>query len=386
MDNTEMTLLLNAPAKLQLRLNDFSSDEMEQLFLILMKSEDTTVLNKEYDLMRAVAKRLTQEQLVNLAVKYGETQDLFCVYALQQINDLNILRELTEDPGVGEFARSTAGKRLRGETVQLELDYDDGNHGWQIQVHDDWVYYHAFYGFEKGIKAPLYKCRLDGSEKTKLIGSIAFYQIYKGWIYFSDDIECGKHGKGINKIQIDGSNIIKLCDDNNIGFIIADDWIYYNNQSQGVVPQLCKIRTDGAKQICISKEYVDYFNIDSGWIYYYSRFDENDREGFYKIRIDMTEKTKLHVSHTEFTKKEKWELPYISAGWVYDVDNAFGIARCGKLYRVRTDGTEKTLVCNDDGFSHCICGIWIYYVKSGYYGTLCRIRKDGTGREELCRY
>jgi len=420
MKNTDMTLLLNNPAKLQLRLDDFSDAETEQLFLALMKSEDATVLNKEYDLMRAVTKRLTQEQLVNLAVKYGETQNLFCVYALQQIDDLDILRELAQDPCVGEYARSTVGKRLRGETVELELEYDDGSHGWQIQVYNEWIYYYEYSGSGIGGN-PLYKCRTDGTDKAVVISSIAYFQICGDWIYFTNDIGHGMYsrhtmfgkddvrGKGIFKFHADNNEIIKLCDDENSGFTIADDWIYYCNHSRPIVAQLCKIRTDGTGQTCLLKDYVTNFTVDSGWIYYESKFHEaiyNEVEdGLYRIRLDMTEKTKLTIYegivhgdwvyrkyykfrvNGEFQtglSKEQTQFMYISAGWIYYIDNPQGLRVSGRLFRMRTDGTDITPVCNDYGNFYCICGIWIYYKISGTDGTLCRVRKDGTGREILC--
>ena len=53
-----------------------------------------------------------------------------------------------------------------------------------------------------------------------------------------------------------------------------------------------------------------------------------------------------------------------------------------KLYKIRTDGTERTLLSDDDSQSINVVGDWIYYgceSDDGYY--IYKIRTDGTERQ-----
>jgi hypothetical protein len=116
------------------------------------------------------------------------------------------------------------------------------------------------------------------------------------------------------------------------------------------------------------------------WIYYLD-------SGLYKIRTDGTERTKLTDNCADMT---------LSGDWIYYTNyvpvtnpNVFTpkSSEQGNLYKIRTDGTGKTKLNSDDCRSINVAGDWIYYANyddgSNVYLKLYKIRTDGTGRTKV---
>lgn len=73
----------------------------------------------------------------------------------------------------------------------------------------------------------------------------------------------------------------------------------------------------------------------------------------------------------------------ISNGWIYYCNRN---DQC--LHRVRTNGTKKQKICSDWAYDMNVVGEWIYYkaqvmTEASAYDMPCRIKIDGTEREEL---
>ena len=111
-----------------------------------------------------------------------------------------------------------------------------------------------------------------------------------------------------------------------------------------------------------------------GWIYYSNRDGGPDSYKPYKIRTDGTGKTKLCNDAAEYLN--------VVGDWVYYSQGA----EQGKLYKIRTDGTGRTKLSDDDSDFVSVVDGWIYYIKSVTHeprGEIYKIRTDGTGRTKL---
>jgi hypothetical protein len=115
--------------------------------------------------------------------------------------------------------------------------------------------------------------------------------------------------------------------------------------------------------------------IQDDWIFYVNltennRLMGNYRFSLYKMRTDGTEKTVLDEGLWGYNT-------YINVigDWIYYY--VFGIyPNSGQLYRIRTDGTEKTTVADSMwGNKFIVIGDWIYFDRGIYK---YRIRTDGT--------
>lgn len=79
------------------------------------------------------------------------------------------------------------------------------------------------------------------------------------------------------------------------------------------------------------------------WIYYHSHADEDK---LHKIKVDGTEKSK--VSDEEFSQYIFDGQLILDDGWIYYIEhNPEKQIFVGKLYKMRTDGSEKQLVIDN---------------------------------------
>jgi uncharacterized protein YchJ len=297
---------------------------------------------------------------------------------------------------------------------------------------DDWIYYvNDTDGYS------IYKIRTDGSGRTKLnddnsryinvVGQWIYYVSYEGqgFIEPSNDypmpvsgIPDNSRSYNIYRMRIDGSNREKLNSDNSRFLKVIEDWIYYNNQSDG--GSLCRIRTDGSDRSKLNSGESLYINIDGDWIYYMKwgescdifriRPDGSDEnlvmaqtwtaddgyrvnvvpwflqvEGNWLYFTEMSSGRWIMRVSTDLNHGERFddssESYYLNLheNWVYYISREDG----GMIYRSRSDGSGKTPINTDKSWMINLVGEWIYYSNRDDNDKLYRIRSDGSGREEV---
>lgn len=202
----------------------------------------------------------------------------------------------------------------------------------QISQSGGWIYY--------VYEGNLYKRKTDWTERTK-ISDDKFYSIYifDGWIYYTDSVNVSN----LYKMKTDGSGQVKISDDNIRSFVISGDWIFYTTKKS--ISEINELKKDSK----------DFSEIDGV---------------LFKIKTDGSEKMKLADADFEFG------APKVLGDWIYYSDS-------GNLLKIRTDGTEQTIVAGDAGIE-CVSGDWLYYLlrspaKQGLEQiAICRIKADGT--------
>jgi len=107
------------------------------------------------------------------------------------------------------------------------------------------------------------------------------------------------------------------------------------------------------------------------WIFYSHDSDYNDLGYIYKIRTDGTERTQLN--------NEQSSNINVVGDWIYYSNNVDG----GYIYKIRTDGTERTKLNSDTSYYINVVGDWIYYSNGSSGGGFCKIRTDGSERTQL---
>ncbi len=191
------------------------------------------------------------------------------------------------------------------------------------------------------------------------------------WVYYTNLKDGGK----LYKMRTDGTEITKLNDDASIEINVVGDWIYYLNDSDY---QLCKMRTDGTEKTKLNDDVACNINVVGDWIYYLNnsynaRFSHEFLPPFgfkiFKMRTDGTERTKLSDDKSSYMN--------IEGGWIYYSNSSDE----GKLYKMRTDGTERTKLNDHNSCCINIAGDWIYYLNSREDYQLYKMRTDGTERQ-----
>jgi hypothetical protein len=152
-----------------------------------------------------------------------------------------------------------------------------------IKKVDDWIYF-CLEGEIYTIN--LYRVNVNGT-KMKLLAEYCFdIHIINNHIFYGtwgNSDSCG-----IYRVNVDGSDKIRICDDEICDFKIVDDWIFYGNQSDDSA--IYKIKIDGSEKTKVNSEISQYIIVCGDWIYYQNVTDDFKP---YKIRLDGSERTKI---------------------------------------------------------------------------------------------
>ncbi len=161
-----------------------------------------------------------------------------------------------------------------------------------------------------------------------------------------------------NSIDANQGNIV------NFGFVAQQgDWIFFNKQHGDNVSLWKKNIHNKKDQIKIVDDPCWFLNVVDDWIYY-SNADDNHR--LYKIRTDGTQRTQLSEDEAVFIN--------VVDGWIY-----YTYIEQHGIYKIRTDGTQRTHISEDDANFMNVVDNWIYY--SDYStGNIYKISTDGTQR------
>jgi hypothetical protein len=183
---------------------------------------------------------------------------------------------------------------------------------------------------------------------------------------------CGGAANAQTK-QADALNVA-----NNGQLAVQDGWIYMNPESKSFEPGLLvKRKMDGSEEVKLSDDNAAYLNIEGDWLYFTIPANNNPG-GIYKMRTDGTGRAQLFAGPAE----KLW----VKDGWIYymhDTDGG-GYYWTDGIHRMKTDGTEDQVVLAKDQNSSFsgfyLDGDTIYYVRQN---NLFRMNLDGTDNRKL---
>lgn len=289
------------------------------------------------------------------------------------------------------------------------------NGGFAVEK-DGWIYYSNVLDKEK-----LYKIKTDGTGKVKLNDDENSYSINID----GDNIYYIVDGGKINKIKTDGSSESTITEAYVNRMNVVGDKIYYMSYNAGnddydTEGYLYRINLDGSGSEKISEEKVKMFNVIGDHVYYISA---NDVEGntengkIYSINLDGTGKTgitedaatymnvaedgvyyankddgdkiyKVNLDGSGKTKVSDAKADDIiyKDGWLYSEN-----ITDKTLYKIKSDGSQNTVLLQGSNYIFNISGDWIYYVDVGDISkiqdignvVIYRMKTDGTNRQGL---
>lgn len=183
---------------------------------------------------------------------------------------------------------------------------------------------------------------------------------------------CGG-GTNAQAKQADALNVA-----NNGQLAVQGDWIYMNPERKYFEPsQLVKRKMDGSEEVKLSDDNAAYLNIEGDWLYY-TIPSQNDPGGIYKIKTDGTGRAQIFAGPAE----NLW----VKDGWIYYMHdtNGGGYYWTDGIHRMKTDGTEDQVILAKDQNSSFsgffLDGDTIYYVK---LNSLFRMNLDGSDNRKL---
>jgi N-acetylmuramoyl-L-alanine amidase len=219
----------------------------------------------------------------------------------------------------------------------------------------DWIYF-------ADLNGGIYKSKEDGSGLVQLVNGTdraCSINIVDDWIYYTVSEE-------MYKIKIDGSNKTKVMGipaSNKISVI--GDTIYYTCVSEDASLWFAKVNIDGSGHTILNKEYMDSLNIVGNWIYY-----KNSDDGkVYKIKVNGSNKSKI--------VDDVVGQVIVYKGYIYYSDG-------NAIYRTKLDGSEKVTIISDPSINYLEINIsndYIYY--TGADGSLYKVKTDGSSKSRV---
>jgi hypothetical protein len=198
-----------------------------------------------------------------------------------------------------------------------------------------------------------------------------------------------EHGFGISSCAGLSDTQKKQADDLNVAnsgqVAVQGDWIYMNPASKYEGPnQLVKVKKDGSGEIRLSDDNAKSINIAGNWLYYtVSEPSTNRLADIYKIKTDGTERTQVSaVPTTQIWLQDDW-IYYIRQTFEQRPDNTGGgYFTPSGLYKMKTDGSSDSMLVQGKGINHFFLnGDRIYFLmqdNEAEPSRLFRLNLDGS--------
>ena len=182
-----------------------------------------------------------------------------------------------------------------------------------------------------------------------------FINVVGDWIYYAMYDVNGN----IYKIRTDGTEKTKLNDEPSIKVIVSADWIYYLKRNEdNLTGKICKVKTDGSGRAQLTDMDVDFMNVSGEWVYYVTVGDK----ALYVMRTDGTGKTRIC--------DDRIECMNISGNRIYYTNGS----DFKHLYKMQMDGTGRIEINAGESRELNVVGDWIFFIGVLHY----RMRTDGT--------
>jgi len=276
---------------------------------------------------------------VKVAVKLGSDNKSIEVEAPEAGYEAGAKYELV----VGNGVHSVDGKEINEQTkmdFSIKNDVEErGNTNSNIIdnglfVEDsNYIYYNNFSGDKK-----LYEMNKDGSNKVKLSDDEPYYiNVYDGYIYYSNYIDENK----IYRIKTDGKGRTKLSDDKISSYInVVDGYIYYADKNDFMY----KMKLDGSGKVKLTEDCVQDINVSNGWIYY---MNGSDNGNMYKMDINGSNETELTNETVDDVIVDGNSIYYTK----WDSDG---------IFKMNLNGRDETKIY-DKGGAINVSGKYIYF-------------------------
>lgn len=259
-------------------------------------------------------------------------------------------------------------------------------------ISNGWIYY-----INKDDNNSIYRFKLDSNYNVKINSRHAkCLNVDNKKVYFSDSEESwfmNHDGSFENRVYKNPVRNI-LISENNIFWVeddgiykqskenICGEWIYVKCKVRGIGLENDKLKVLQENRLTMFYKYglktgiSELLNIENGYniekIQYPLIYCKKS-EGLFKYNVDTKESKMIVPGYCS-------KICNIIDGWIY-----YEISGNG-LYRVRTDGTNKTKILDENIYAINVDSSGIYYLISQHGMTIedyCRVNLDGTNKKVL---
>lgn len=193
--------------------------------------------------------------------------------------------------------------------------------------------------FSKDESSCLYRCRLGGSDLTKIISSdIDCFQMHENKIWYAKWDMSANKTKGYYCCNMDGSNEELVLDKEIYNSYVVGDVLYYQDDDDNETIHKYNLETKTDEKITNKMSYC--FVIDGTYGYYIqtdktaSKCDYNGRV----VKVNLTTKEEIVLYEGAYTG-----TLYVTETEIYFVNNNDN----KRIYKINKDGTDIKLVTQD---------------------------------------
>lgn len=260
--------------------------------------------------------------------------------------------------------------------------------GGLVALQGDWVYYYST-GHTFGIGEGLYRAKIDGSQKKKIVaGSISNINVVGDWIYYVAAVEDERSKVArvnkyqLFKVRVDGKNYGKILDDSYYVNIIGDK-VYYRvyvdeigYQKNGItdypgrneVGHVYSMNLDGsAKTELISKAVDGLIIADDSLVY-------STNTGIYQTTPDGKNERELALVENAKFKLVDNNLYYLT----WNIKKKESIIH---VLNLKNYGAQEIKIKDKAISEFSVSGNDIYFTTSNFL--VYRVNTDGTRLEKL---
>ncbi len=134
------------------------------------------------------------------------------------------------------------------------------------------------------------------------------------------------------------------------------------------------MKDDGSEKIMLTDlnfSYANHVNVIDGWIYFI-HYEGAQSNHIHRIRIDGSD-----LSRVNWFNHDRASSLKVVGGWIYY------ILRGGGIYKIQTDGRNRTLLSDSDASNLNVAGGWIYYTTEIKQPETVIMNTDGTGQQVI---
>jgi len=170
-------------------------------------------------------------------------------------------------------------------------------------------------------------------------------------------------------MKTDGTARTKVSNESGFNITTSGDWIYYVTNVESGDSEIHKVKKDGTGLTMVAAATSIAYMCVSGEYLYFETSDLDGANGdIVRLKIDGTNNFMICDDTAEFIN--------VSGDWIYYSN----VSDANKLYKIKTDGTGKIKINDDDAMFINVVGDWIYY-GIGTSDDTIKVKTDGTERQ-----
>lgn len=229
-----------------------------------------------------------------------------------------------------------------------------------IQVMKEWVYYTVMPFSDVPM---LYRVKLDGSEREKLVKGADYVQVKNDQVYYYDSIK-----NGMYKMNLDGTDKVQIYSPKpevTMNFCVDREQIYFYKpiDEDGDEGKLYSMSLNGEniKKLNDTVSYTQIIDDADEQFLYYTDADEH----LYKVDKQNGKEMKIN--------DQKFSSLIVDENWIYYLNPSDDY----HIYKMKKNGEKDQLLLDKKVSDINVLDNWIYY-KIDDHEDIFRVKTDGT--------